>query len=156
MNSGFVIRPAKPEEATLLTCLAMRSKAHWGYDAAFMAACRTELTVTQEQIAEAATFVYEEQGRALATYGLDIDGSMADIAFFYVDPSALRRGIGSEMWRHLLDECRRQGIAKITIVSDPNAERFYLSLGAQPVGTVASESIPGRRLPTLEYALEVR
>ena len=151
-----MIRLAKPEETTLLTCLAMRSKAHWGYDAAFMAACRGKLTLTPIQIAEGTTYVYEESGRALAICRLDIDGANADIAHFFVDPSALRRGIGTKMWQHLLDKCRRQGVAKVAIVSDPNAEQFYLSLGAQPVGTVASESIPGRRLPLLEYRLEIR
>ena len=153
MNCGGVIRLAKPEETTLLTCLAIRSKAHWGYDASFMAACRTELTVTPDHIAEEATFVYEERGRVHAIYRLEIHDRKADIALFFVDPSVLHRGIGTEMWRHLLVECRRRGIAKITIASDPNAVSFYKSLGALPTGTVASESIPGRELPLLEYAL---
>ena len=32
------IRAARPEEAADLSALALASKAHWGYDAAFMAA----------------------------------------------------------------------------------------------------------------------
>jgi hypothetical protein len=39
------IRKARPDEAGELTELALRSKAHWGYDEAFMASCREELTV---------------------------------------------------------------------------------------------------------------
>ena len=34
------------DEADCLTALCMRSKAHWGYDAAFMHACREELRMT--------------------------------------------------------------------------------------------------------------
>ncbi len=34
------IRPAQPEEAALLSDLALRSKAHWWYDADFLASCR--------------------------------------------------------------------------------------------------------------------
>ncbi len=36
------IRRAKPEEAQLLTELCMRSKAYWGYDAAFLEGFRRE------------------------------------------------------------------------------------------------------------------
>jgi len=42
------IRPARREECGLLTELALRSKAVWGYDAAFMEACREELTIRRE------------------------------------------------------------------------------------------------------------
>ena len=154
MGPLFVIRPARLEEASLLTSLAFQSKANWGHGPSFMAACRADLTVTPDHIAEAAIFVYEEQGLALAIYRLSIDGKTADIALFFVDPSALRRGIGSAMWRHILDECRGRGLTRITVASDPNAVPFYQSLGALQVGTVASESIPGRRLPLLEYKLE--
>ena len=42
----LALRPARPEEAPALTELCLRSKAVWGYDAAFMQACRRELTMT--------------------------------------------------------------------------------------------------------------
>jgi hypothetical protein len=38
-----IIRPAQADEVEALTALALRSKAHWGYDDAFMEACRAEL-----------------------------------------------------------------------------------------------------------------
>ena len=41
-----MIRPARPEEAAALSDLALRAKAHWGYDNAFLKAYRAELTVT--------------------------------------------------------------------------------------------------------------
>ncbi|MGI5472915.1 hypothetical protein [Streptomyces sp. CA-132043] len=42
---GVLIRPAFATEAETLSDLALRSKAHWGYDTAFLGACRDELTV---------------------------------------------------------------------------------------------------------------
>jgi hypothetical protein len=39
------IRRAEPADAATLTSLALTSKRAWGYDAAFTAACRTEITV---------------------------------------------------------------------------------------------------------------
>lgn len=45
------IRPARPDEAAALSALALHAKAHWGYDEAFLAACRDDLTVTPGDIA---------------------------------------------------------------------------------------------------------
>ena len=39
------IRPARADEAEFLTGLSLRSKAYWGYDAAFLARCRAVMTV---------------------------------------------------------------------------------------------------------------
>jgi hypothetical protein len=48
------IRPARPDEADHLTALCKRSKAHWGYDEAFLRQSAHSLTVPQEQIRECA------------------------------------------------------------------------------------------------------
>ena len=40
------LRDARQDELQSLTELCLRSKAVWGYDAAFMAACRIELTLS--------------------------------------------------------------------------------------------------------------
>jgi hypothetical protein len=44
------IREAFPDEARLLSDLALRSKAHWGYSQDFLDSCRPELTVDPAQI----------------------------------------------------------------------------------------------------------
>ena len=48
-TSPATLRAARPEEAAAISALALRSKAHWGYDEAFLAACRAELTWTAAQ-----------------------------------------------------------------------------------------------------------
>ncbi len=50
-NTPATIRLARPEDAATVTALAFRSKASNGYDAAFMAACRDELTFDAETFA---------------------------------------------------------------------------------------------------------
>ena len=45
------IRLARRDDLAALTALAIRSKAHWGYDDAFMTACVDELTVTEAHLA---------------------------------------------------------------------------------------------------------
>ena len=41
----LTIRTPRPDELSSLSDLCFRSKAVWGYDAAFMEACRGELTL---------------------------------------------------------------------------------------------------------------
>ena len=43
-------RRASATEAESLTALTLESKAHWGYDAEFMALARPSLTVTPEYL----------------------------------------------------------------------------------------------------------
>ena len=51
-RSGPVV-DVGPDEAAALSGLALRSKGYWGYDAAFLDACRAELTLTPDQAAAA-------------------------------------------------------------------------------------------------------
>ena len=56
------VRRARPAEADELSELALRSKAHWGYDEAFMAASRAELKVTRAAVRDAGYYVAESEG----------------------------------------------------------------------------------------------
>ena len=65
----------------------------------------------------------------------------------------LRKGIGNLLIEHLCSEAGRLGIRTITIQGDPNAEEFYQSIGAEPVGYRESASIPGRFLPVFKLRI---
>ena len=67
------VREARAEEAEALTELAMRAKASWGYDAAFMAACRDELTLTPQQMADWRIWVAELGGQVAGMIALSLD-----------------------------------------------------------------------------------
>jgi GNAT superfamily N-acetyltransferase len=139
------IRPATPEDAPALTQLALRSKAAWGYDAAFMAACRDELAVTPSDVLACPTFVAEHDGAVVGFYRLD----GAELEAMFVEPAAMRTGVGRALVAHLRGVVRGCGLAAIVIQSDPHAEGFYRAMGAERVGERASASIPGRLLPVL-------
>ena len=47
----------------------------------------------------------------------------------------------------------RQGLTKVMVDADPNAEAIYARLGYRPVGQIASGSIAGRMLPRMELRL---
>ena len=148
------IRRARPAEAGLLSALAFRSKAVWGYDRAFMEGCRAELTIAMDQIRARPVYVWSEAGRVLGFYALRPAGDLVEIELLYVAPEALRRGIGRALWQHLRQEALRLGASRVGVSADPNAEGFYWRLGFSRAGTRPSGSIPGRQLPYLELALD--
>lgn len=145
------IRPARAGEAGLLSDLALRSKAHWGYDADFLEACRGELTVSPDYIASAPVFVLEEGGRVVGFYGLREQGDALELLYLFVEPAAVGGGRGRRLWRHAVETAARLGFQKITIESDPYAEPFYLAMGARRVGVVPSSARTGRVLPLLHF-----
>ena len=57
-----VVRAARPAEAAAISALALRSKAHWGYDPAFLEACRDDLTIRPEWCDGVRLVVAEQDG----------------------------------------------------------------------------------------------
>lgn len=150
--SDVVIRRARPEESGLLTRLALRSKAYWGYSPEFMAACEAELTITPKLIADWTIWVAETDGAIcgmVALRGEEGDGQ-AELEDFFVEPEAQGRGVGSALMASLLDTCRARGVITLGLDADPNAETIYHRLGFTTVGRSPSGSIPGRWLPRME------
>jgi GNAT superfamily N-acetyltransferase len=143
------MRRAEGGDATSLSSLARRSKAFWGYDGAFMAACRAELTLEERDIAHDPTFVIEAEGQILGFYQLRLQGSGADIRMLFVAPEAVRCGIGRRLWAHLERTAWARGATRLEVDSDPHAEGFYLAMGMRRTGQAASGSIAGRLLPHL-------
>jgi GNAT superfamily N-acetyltransferase len=148
-GSATRIRRARPADAALVTGLALTSKAVWGYDASFMAACRAELTISPQSILRQPTHVLEQDGEALGFYQLRVDGALAEVAQFFIAPARLRRGLGRCLWAHLEAMARAAGARRLEVDSDPNAAAFYLAMGMRRVGEAPSGSIPGRMLPRL-------
>ncbi|MBV8638250.1 MAG: hypothetical protein JO322_09210 [Candidatus Eremiobacteraeota bacterium] len=58
----MIIRNARPNEAALLTKLALRSKRAWGYSEEFMTAIMPDMIVHERYLTEEHGFAAEEQG----------------------------------------------------------------------------------------------
>jgi ribosomal protein S18 acetylase RimI-like enzyme len=147
------IRRARPGEAAALSELAFRSKAHWGYDADFMAASRADLTLSVAEVEADPVYVADAGGRPLGFYRLRGDGAEGELVDLWVAPEAIGRGLGRRLWRHALATARRRGFRALTLQSDPHAEGFYLAMGARRVGESASTVVPGRMLPLMRVDL---
>jgi GNAT superfamily N-acetyltransferase len=137
-----------------LSALAFASKAHWGYDDAFMEACRDELTVRTADLARRYVRVADDQGSIVGFHGVEHEGrEEVEISWLFVDPRVMGRGVGRALVTDALEYARGLGAARVRIEADPNAARFYERLGARRAGATPSGSIPGRVLPV--YVIDV-
>ena len=144
------LRAALPQDAELLTVLALRSKAHWGYSVEFMAACREELTQSPKKIsaAEFYFFVSEVEGTLTGFYALEqLSPGQFELEALFVEPDWIGQGIGRLLMEHAKAEARRQGGKSIHIHADPNAAGFYEAMGGILTSKKEFASIPGRFLP---------
>lgn len=148
----LTLRAARVSEADELTELCLRSKATWGYDAAFMAACRGELAMTPAKIEESCVQVAELDGRLAGVARVIFGEGTAELAALFVEPEMQGSGVGRALFDWAAAECRAHGIATMVIEADPGAAPFYRRMGARDAGMVPSGSIPGRVLPRLEFA----
>ncbi len=131
-----------------LTAIALEAKRHWGYSESMIDLWRDGLTFTPEYLTVHVVYAAELDGRVVGLYALAGSGDEQEIEHFWVLPECHGRGIGRELFDHAVVTARTNGATRIKVVSDPNAEEFYVKMGARRVGEEPSKP-EGRRLPVL-------
>lgn len=149
----MLLRPARPDEAGFLSDLAVRSKAHWGYDADFLAGSRIQLAVRPDEVAARRVTVAEQDGVVVGFYALEGAPPAGVLDLMFVEPDHIGRGVGRRLWTHAVATAREVGLDSFTIDADPFAEAFYLAMGAVRTGTAPSSVLPGRELPQLTFTV---
>ena len=130
-----------------MTALVLRSKAHWGYSAAFLAHFAPGMVVRPRTLVRDDCLV-AARGRYLLAYVVRRRGRIEDL---FVAPEAMGRGLG----RVLLDRARHAALAAgrrtLELDSDPFAIGFYRGQGARLYGWRASPwpGDPARKLPRM-------
>lgn len=147
------LRNAVPDELPGLSGLCLRSKAHWGYDASFMAACRPELTLHPDELQSTSLQVAERDAAIVGLAQVKATGADAELLKLFVEPALLGSGIGRLLFEWATERARELGAARMVIEADPGAAAFYQRMGAQPAGFAPSQSIPARWLPRLRMEL---
>lgn len=151
------IRKAQTGESGSLTALSVRSKAHWGYDAAFMNKSAAALAVSEADIAAGHVLVaLDAAGQAIGVAAVVPEGETADLDMMFVDPPAIGWGAGRALFASAVALARSLGAVRMTILADPNAAPFYERMGAHFLRNAPSDAIPGRTLPLYEYDLTAK
>jgi GNAT superfamily N-acetyltransferase len=142
-----------PRDAEVLSQIARHSKAHWGYPDTWLDIWHDALTITPEFIEANFVSLAEVEGDEAGFFSLIEEDAGWELAHFFVLPKYIGQGIGRELWQEALR--RLDNIAPgepLSIESDPNAEGFYLRMGARRVGELTTEwDGLQRTLPFLLY-----
>jgi GNAT superfamily N-acetyltransferase len=148
------LRDARPDELPALSELCLRSKAVWGYDDAFMTACRTELTLRPGELRSTHIQVAERDCSVVGLAQVKVTGTDAELLKLFVEPALLGSGVGRLLFEWATARARGLGAVRITIEADPGAAAFYERMGARYAGLAPSQSIAGRMLPRMQMELE--
>lgn len=147
------MRQGLPQDAAILSDLAFRSKAHWGYDADFMDACRGELSYHETDF-PSYYFAVVENPELIGFYSMAfLSETETELSALFVDPDYIGQGYGRALLTHARIQAKVFGAEYILIVSDPNAVQFFKANGATVCGERPSSSIPSRMLTLLSLRL---
>ena len=148
---------AQPLESEILTNIAIKSEAYWGYDVNYMENFKSIYKVTKEFISNNPTFVIKEDNNIAGFYGIlvdDVDDNEISLEYLFIEPQYIGKGYGKLLWKHMIDKCDNLGIERFVIVTSPQAKGFYTKMGAILYGEVDSNVIKGRKIPRFMYTLK--
>jgi N-acetylglutamate synthase-like GNAT family acetyltransferase len=138
------------EDAEVLTEIAVKSKAYWGYDVDVVESWREDLTVTPIMFEEYNICKYVVDHEIAGFYILERANIRTSfLNFLFVSPDYIKQGIGHQLLQHAVAYCKDGGSAILNVLSDPNAASFYAKYGFEVIDQRES-SVPGRFLPEME------
>lgn len=144
------IEAARPEDAVRLSEIAFSAKRHWRYPDRWMEIWRDELKITPHFIASHETYSAVMDGQVVGFCAFGQKNGRLDLLNLWVLPGWMGRGIGRELFNHAVMRAKALGFREIEIESDPNAEDFYVRMGARRVGvSIHMVEEQRRKLPVL-------
>ncbi len=149
------LRRAGEADCKTLSAIAFTAKAHWGYDDAFMEACRAELSFDAGRVKAEHIVIAERAGEPAGFYSLVASEApgVGEVEDMFVLPGHMGAGIGRALMADLAREAKTRGMNRLEVDADPNARVFYEKMGFKVFAASPSASIPGRKLPRLYLTL---
>ncbi len=144
---------ANADDSEILSEITKKSKAYWGYSEKQMEEWSGLLTISSEYILTNNVFklVVEDSVSAYYSYYL-IENNSVRLDNLFVSPESIRKGYGSLLMNDFILKAQKIGRERVILDADPNAERFYKSLGFVKIGQIET-SIKDRFLPIMEMKL---
>ena len=137
-----MIRNAKIEEDEILTGISFKSKGYWGYPKEYFNIWTNELTISAEYIRNNDVFVYTNDGVIIGYYSIielkdDVEISNIKIRkgfwleHMFIEPCFIGKGIGTILFQHMKERCKKRCIHELGILADPNSKGFYTKMGCE-------------------------
>ncbi len=142
---------AEAKHAELLRDTLIASKGYWGYSQEQLEKWRSHLRFEEEYIARNTVKLILNDKDVIGFFAI-VKGDSDELDHLWLLPKAIGKGYGNLVFEQILSECRALEISSFYIISDPDAEGFYLKKGALKVGEVYSEP-QKRMLPKLKFTV---
>jgi GNAT superfamily N-acetyltransferase len=149
----LTLRAPRIDELAQASELCLRSKAHWDYPDDFLAACTSELTLTQVDLDTTEVILAIRDGKMVGVAQIGMDDGECYLEKLFVDPNDMGAGTGKALFEWSKDIAAGLGAAEMVVEADPDAVGFYERMGCTHAGETASGSIPGRKIPRLTFAV---
>jgi len=136
MAKQVSIRPARPDDHTMLESLQRRASLANTGDRDALLANPDAIALPIEQIAAGCVFVAERDG-VVAGFAAVVprpDGG-AELDALFVEPHLWKQGIGRRLVDHVADVAHVKA-SFLHVIGNPHAEGFYRSCGFLVTGTV--------------------
>ena len=150
----ITIRPVEPEEADILSTIAVAAKRHWNYPEHWMKLWIPQLTFGPAYFEANESWAAESANTVIAFYTLqDRDGN-AWLENIWVLPKYMGQGVGKDLFMHASSRARELGYKTLRLEAEPNAVGFYEKMEMRKVGEYQYE-LEGqpRVLPIMEIDL---
>lgn len=137
MAQHVSIRPARPDDHTILEALQWRASLSNLGDRDALLANPDAIALPIEQIAAGCVFVAARDGvvTGFAAVVPRPDGG-AELDALFVEPHLWKQGIGRRLVDHVAEVARVRAASFLHVIGNPHAEGFYLSCGFCVTGTV--------------------
>jgi len=144
---------AEAKHAELLRDTLIASKGYWGYSQEQLEVWRSNLKFEEEYIVRNTVKLILKDNEMIGFFAI-VKGDSDELDHLWLLPKAIGKGYGNLVFDQILSECNKLKISSFYIISDPDAEGFYLKKGALKVGEVYSEP-QQRMLPKLKFVMRV-
>lgn len=147
------IEKASINDYEILTQITKKSKAHWGYSNEQIEIWSPYLTVSKEYIKTNSVYNLQIEDMIVGYYSFFHESeNIIKLDNLFVLPEFIGKGLGKILMSDFLKRLKNQGIQKVVLNSEPNAEDFYAKFGFVKVGQIET-SIKDRYLPIMELKI---
>ena len=146
---NFSIRDAYETDSRELGEIALAAKKTWDYPDSWYELWDETLGITENFITTNKVVVATINEKPAGFAAVRVNSRVADLEHMWVLPEYMNKGLGTALFREIVDFCRAIDVRKLRIESDPNATGFYKKMGGRQIGYVDSLPKP-RKLPVFE------
>jgi len=148
MDTKIQLEHSRPEDAKLLTQIALNSKAHWRYPQSWLNEWKSDLTITQDFIKCHHVIKATRNNQTIGFYSLTLNHPKkhAHIEHLWLLPKFIGQGIGKQMFKQACLDCQSHNLNSLTLTADPNAQTFYEHMGMKKYDELHCEILDTPRI----------